>query len=242
MGEGDASSGLLVFFTGAGISTGAGLPTYRGAGGLYESGTLQPPSVDDVTSDRLPALWERFRPRLTAYDEIRPARAHQAIARLEAALPDEVVVVTQNVDGLHSLAGSTRVIELHGSLRRIRCLDRGHLHDVRRAAWPSGDVPRCPDCGAICRPDIVLFGEPLPSGAFRRAGQVMRRAATVVAVGTSAVVFPAAALIGDEYLAGTERIWVNPQTPPPSPGWTWLRGAADEEVTRLAGDIGQERG
>jgi NAD-dependent deacetylase len=223
----------LVFFTGAGISVGAGLPTYRGTGGLYESGKLQPPTADDAEPERLPALWDRFRPRLRAYDELRPALAHRAIAELERSIPGGVTVVTQNVDGLHSLAGSSRVIELHGSLRSVRCLDHQHVHDLDDAAWVDGEAPRCPTCGAMCRPNIVLFGESLPVGAFHEADVAMRRARSVVAVGTSAVVYPAAFLIGAQYTEGTTCVWVNPETPPPDSTWSWRRGSADAEIGSL---------
>jgi NAD-dependent deacetylase len=226
--------GPVAFFTGAGISVGAGLPTYRGAGGLYSSGTAQPPSGDDITSERLPALWERFRPRLSAYNELAPSRAHVAIAELESALPGDVVVITQNVDGLHSVAGSTRVLELHGSLRTVRCLDHGHEHALDEAPWTDGDVPRCPTCAGMCRPAIVLFGEPLPSREFAEAVEQVRRARTIVAVGTSAVVYPAAHLIAPERTAGASCLWVNPETPPPDPSWHWLQATADETVPTLA--------
>ena len=226
-------SAPVVFFTGAGISVGAGLPTYRGTGGLYESSSLQPPNADDVTPERLPELWERFRPRLQAYDELRPAKAHIEIAALEVSMPEAITVVTQNVDGLHTVAGSTRVIELHGSLRRVRCLGQNHLSDIRDAPWDEDDTPRCPTCGAMCRPDIVLFGESLPVGAFNDAGTVMRAANTVVAVGTSAVVYPAAHLISEQYTEGRRCVWVNPESPPPTTSWTWLQSPADEGVSRL---------
>jgi NAD-dependent deacetylase len=228
-----AISGPVVFFTGAGISVGAGLPTYRGKGGLYESSSSQPPNADDVTAERLPALWERFRPRLQVYDDLSPAQAHLDIAALERTMPGQVIVVTQNVDGLHTAAGSSRVIELHGTLRSVRCLTADHVHDLRDAPWTDGDTPRCPTCGGICRPNIVLFGESLPVAAFGDAAAAVREARTVVAVGTSAVVYPAAHLIGDEHTTGAACFWVNPETPPPSPRWTWLQASADVGVSRL---------
>jgi NAD-dependent deacetylase len=225
--------GPVVFFTGAGISVGAGLPTYRGSGGIYDSGNREPPNVDDITPERLPALWERFRPRLSAFDELGPAVAHRHIAALEDHLDDPIVVVTQNVDGLHSLAGSGRVIELHGSLRTLRCLDHGHVHDVGDAYWPVDDAPHCPTCAGLCRPNVVLFGESLPRLSFTAAQEAIRDAGTIVAVGTSAQVFPAAYLIEPHATAGATCIWINPETPPPHVGWTWLRGSADEQVPRI---------
>ncbi len=226
-------TGPLVFFTGAGISVGAGLPTYRGRGGLYENTDLEPPHATDVTPARLPALWERLRPRLAAATDLRPAPAHLAIARLEATLPESVTVVTQNVDGLHHAAGSRDVHELHGSLRSMRCVAAGHVHQTADAEWADDGVPLCPACGALCRPDVVLFGEPLPAAAWEASVRALGRASTVVAVGTSAQVYPAAGLITRERSPGAARLWVNPETPPPDEGWQWLRGDADTQLNRL---------
>jgi NAD-dependent deacetylase len=222
----------VVFFTGAGISVGAGLPTYRGAGGLYEGTSLEPPSAADVTPARLPALWTRMRPRLEAAGQVGPAPAHRAIVALERTLPSPSTVVTQNVDGLHTQAGSASVVELHGSLRTLRCLacDRGA--PVAGATWQGG-VPRCPRCGGPCRPDVVLFGETLPPAAWDRAQRAVQEASTVVAIGTSAQVYPAAGLIAPGRSPRAVRIWVNPETAPPDDDWTWLQGSADAMVHLL---------
>lgn len=225
--------GPVVFFTGAGISVGAGLPTYRGSRGIYENSNAAPPTIDDVTPERLPALWDRFRPRLAAFDDLGPAAAHLAIAAYESAMPGEITVVTQNVDGLHSRAGSSRVIELHGTLNTMRCLGFGHVHSVQDVEWDEGTAPMCGICGQMCRPNVVLFGEALPSGPYSEATEAIRRAATIVAVGTSAQVYPAAGLIGPSHTAGATCIWINPETPPPAAGWTWLEGDADQQVTEL---------
>lgn len=224
--------GPVVFFTGAGISVGAGLPTYRGTGGLYEKADLEPPSIDDVTRERLPALWARFRSRLATRQQVRPSHAHMAIAQLEQALDAPVTVVTQNVDGLHVDAGSSRVIELHGTLRTMRCLGSSHRMPVDDAVWID-DVPYCPNCGDICRPNVVLFGEALPGSAFGDAQVAIREARTVIAVGTSALVYPAAFLIDRQHTAEATCLWVNPETKPPDSHWTWLTGTADEVLSHL---------
>jgi NAD-dependent deacetylase len=142
-------------------------------------------------------------------------------------------VVTQNVDGLHFDAGSTHVIELHGTLRRLRCLDAGHLNGVALATWGDDGVPRCPECGSLCRPGVVLFGEHLPAQAWQEAARSLEAAATVIAVGTSALVYPAAALIDPRRSPDATRIWINPETEPPDQGWTWLSGDAESQVRRL---------
>lgn len=225
--------GPTVFFTGAGISVGAGLPTYRGTGGLYEGSDLEPPHARDLIPERLPALWARFRERLRAVGSIAPAAAHLHIAELEGRHSDPITVVTQNVDGLHTRAGSSRVIELHGTLRRMRCIGAGHRLFVEQATWVDG-LPICTLCGEPCRPDVVLFGEALPQQAWEAAETAMSRARTIVAVGTSAQVYPAALLIESRASSAEHCIWVNPETGPPGPEWTWLQGDADQQMTRLA--------
>lgn len=221
----------VVFFTGAGISAGAGLPTYRGPGGLYEGTDREPPHARDVTRERLPALWARFAARLEGARDIRPSAAHYAIARLAERV--DVVVVTQNVDGLHQDAGAPHVLELHGSLRRVRCLSSGHRSALAEAA-PGGDgVPRCPVCGDGTRPDVVLFGEALPGEVFRAAAEAIDQAGTVAAVGTSGQVHPAAGLVAGPFGRGTLLLWVNPEHPPPTSAWIWRRGSADDEVVAL---------
>jgi NAD-dependent deacetylase len=186
-----------------------------------------------VTAERLPALWARFRPRLKAAEDLRPAKAHLAIVALEAALPTPSTVVTQNVDGLHTLAGSSTVHELHGSLRSMRCLGAEHVTATHDTRWSDDGVPRCPTCGAMCRPNVVLFGESLPSTAWDAAMAAMHSASTVVAIGTSAQVYPAAWLIAPEQSPDALRVWINPETEPPGDEWVWLRGDADSQVERL---------
>lgn len=221
----------VVFFTGAGISVGSGLPTYRGTGGLYEDSDREPPHARDVTRAALPALWARFAPRLERARDIRPSEAHRAIARL--AERHDVVVVTQNVDGLHQDAGSPIVLELHGSLRRVSCLSGGHRTALGDTVAAADGVPRCPACGDVTRPDVVLFGEALPADVFRAAAQALAGAGTVVSVGTSAQVYPAAGLISGPFAPAVRRVWVNPEHPPPDAGWEWRRGSADDEVVAL---------
>jgi NAD-dependent deacetylase len=230
--HGPTISGPTVFFTGAGISVGAGLPTYRGRGGLYEDSDLEPPHARDLAPERLPGLWARFGDRLQAASSLRPAAAHLHIAELEQRHGHPVTVVTQNVDGLHTAAGSSRVIELHGTLATMRCLGSGHRCLVGEAVWVAG-VPTCPTCSAPCRPDVVLFGEILPQQAWMDAQEALAQAETVVAVGTSGSVFPAASLIHQGALTARNRIWINPETEPGDPSWTWLRGDADAQVALL---------
>lgn len=224
--------GPTVFFTGAGISVGAGLPTYRGTGGIYEDSDLQPPHARDLVPDRLPGLWARFGDRLRAAGSIAPSAAHRRIGELEGLHQAPITVVTQNVDGLHARAGSTRVIELHGTLLTMRCLGAGHRVAVEDATWVGG-LPICATCPEPCRPDVVLFGEALPQDVWEAAETAIGQARTIVAVGTSAQVYPAALLIQSRAGLAQRRIWVNPEAEPPDADWTWLQGGADEQVARL---------
>lgn len=221
----------VVFFTGAGVSAGAGLPTYRGTGGIYTNSDDEPPNVTDLIPERLPWLWQRFGPRMSATDRLQPAAAHRAIADLEQRL-GTVTVVTQNVDGLHQAAGSSRIWELHGSLRTLRCFAHDHRHRAADATW-AGGVPRCPQCAGPCRPDVVLFGEGLEADTWQGAVDAIGQARTFVAVGTSGVVTPAAYLLDPGLVPDAARFWVNPEDPPPFPGYTWLRGDADRELGSL---------
>lgn len=227
--------GAVTFFTGAGISTGAGLLTYRGPGGLYTSGALAMMSADDADPARLPILWEHFSAVVAATGDRQPAAAHLAVAAYATANPEVAVhVVTQNVDGLHTRAGSTAVAELHGTLAVVRCLEHEHRQPYDPDDLDDEGVPRCRTCGAPARPDVVLFGEVLPYPAVRAAREWMREADVIVAVGTSGVVEPAAGMLRYELDNGTPVVWVNPE-PPPWPRTEVLTGRADDVLPDLLG-------
>ena len=218
----------LVFFTGAGVSVGAGLPTYRGAAGIYTNSDLEPPHARDL--DRLPQLWERLGPRLATADVMQPAMAHRVIAELEQDF--EVIVITQNVDGLHQAAGSTRVYELHGSLRSVSCLACGLDQPTDGLTWAEG-VPECRSCAGPCRPGVVLFGEGLPADTWESAALAAASAGTLIGVGTSGIVYPVASLLDPQFQPTAERLWVNPETAPPFAQYEWWQGSADDMLPRL---------
>jgi NAD-dependent deacetylase len=162
----------VIFITGAGLSADSGLPTYRGVGGLYE-GKLTDIGlpIEQALSGAVFALRPDITWRYLAQIEAscrgaQPNAGHYAIARLEA-LRGGVTVMTQNVDGFHLAAGSREVIEMHGTLRHLHCVDCGRGRDVANYAGLS-IPPECPYCGGVLRPDVVLFGENLPSGALQR--------------------------------------------------------------------------
>lgn len=183
----------VVALTGAGISVAAGLGTFRGVGGLWNAHPdMEAAMYIDGLPDNVPALWDVWGGIRRRAMVAGPSPAHLALARAG------VRVVTQNIDGLHQDAGSDGVLELHGSAARAVCLDRrcGHRGDVdlTRPTEP-GDVPRCPGCGGLLRPDVVLFGEALNPQVWSDAEDAVLTADLVLAVGTSSFVTPAKWLV-----------------------------------------------
>jgi NAD-dependent deacetylase len=186
----------ILFITGAGISADSGLPTYRGVGGLYDdAGTEDGVDIEDALSGpmmkRRPELcWKYIAQVERACRGAVPNRAHEVIAELQRHAA-RVVVLTQNVDGLHRAAGSETVIEIHGNVHEVHCTRCAWEREVPdyEGLW-SSLPPRCPACGAVIRPRVVLFQEMLPAGAIDRLHAEMALGfSLVVVVGTTAV-FP----------------------------------------------------
>ncbi len=222
-----------VFFTGAGMSAESGVPTYRGAGGLWTK--YEPERYASQTAfDRDPAaVWEFHNMLRSQVAACAPNAGHRLIARAEQVLPC-VTIVTQNVDGLHRRAGSDNVHELHGSLWRVRC-DRcgAREHDD----FVTRSDLRCPGCGAWWRPDVVWFSDFLDESIVRAATLAIRECALLVSVGTSALVYPAANLPEYAREAGALCIEINPDPTPASHLYSLhLRGPATEMLARLAAD------
>jgi NAD-dependent deacetylase len=181
-------------FTGAGVSAESGIPTFRGEGGLWTRyDPIKVASIDYFMADPS-AYWTVSRDRGRVALEARPNPAHTALAALEKR-GHIVGVVTQNTDGLHQDAGSRRVIEVHGSGRTVQCLDCGARErraDVQ-ARLDAEMPPRCRVCGGtFLKPTVVLFGEPMPYAAVQDAFALARVADTILVVGSSLVVYPAA--------------------------------------------------
>jgi NAD-dependent deacetylase len=186
--------------------------------------------------------WYLWRHRLVQQAE--PHAGHLALAALAQTFSG-FTVVTQNVDGLHRRAGSEDVIELHGALDAFRCFDAGHPFDAAElsdlAVPESGEVrpPLCSTCGSPIRPGVVWFGESLPTGAFERASAAVRDADASVVVGTSAVVYPAAALPEMAVSTGIPVIEINPEPTPLSSlatvSWMTTAGAALSELAAALG-------
>jgi NAD-dependent deacetylase len=201
----------VVVLTGAGVSAESGIPTFRGPGGLWrERRPEQLASPEGFAKDpRL--VWEWYDWRRTVIRDVQPNPAHFAIAELEQKTP-RVTLVTQNVDGLHDRAGSSNVLKLHGDIWLVRCLRCGREQRDERAPMPDLP-PRC-GCGGMLRPGVVWFGESLPSELWRAAKAATRGADVVIVAGTSAVVYPAAALVPLAKASGARVIECNMEETP----------------------------
>jgi NAD-dependent deacetylase len=186
----------VLFITGAGVSADSGLPTYRGVGGLYNSGdTEEGMPIEEAISGRCLArhpeiTWKYLSQIQHNCDAVQPNAAHRILVELEKSL--EVVVLTQNIDGLHLRAGSSDVIEIHGTLETRRCTRCDHPAPASTPDEdiPAGKLPRCEKCGGVVRPNVVLFGEMLPEKALYRLQDAIDAGfGMVFVIGTTAV-FP----------------------------------------------------
>lgn len=201
----------ILFITGAGISADSGLPTYRGVGGLYnDEATEDGLSIEDALSGECMSIRPEITWKYLAQVErnchgVQPNAAHLAIAGLERQC--EVVVLTQNIDGLHIKAGSSNVIEIHGTLEARYCAHCGTPADARNDRVP----PRCKQCGEIVRPRVVLFGEMLPETALNRLYDELARGFDMVfVIGTSAVFPYIAEPVLRAVRAGVPTVEINP--------------------------------
>ena len=201
-------SQTLCVFTGAGISCPSGIPDFRSENGLYraQGGQYAP---EEIISHSFflahPDLFYAFYKDKMLYPDAQPNAAHHYFAALQTDAR-RVAVVTQNIDGLHQAAGSREVYELHGSAWRNTCMGCGRRFGMETILAADG-VPRCPDCGGVIRPDVVLYEEPLDEATVSRAIGVIRAADTMVVVGTSLVVYPAAMYV--RYFRGRHLVLIN---------------------------------
>ena len=186
----------IVFIGGAGVSTESGIPDFRSASGIYANTKTVVPAETILSGSYFHAYPEQFyafyRKHLL-YPNAKPNDAHQALARMESAGRLHAVI-TQNVDGLHSMAGSRAVLELHGSVHRNHCLNCRRFFSLNDILSMDA-LPRCPACGGIIKPDVTLFEEALPPGVYAAAEQAVAAADMLIIGGTSLAVYPAAYLV-----------------------------------------------
>ncbi len=181
----------IVVLTGAGISAESGVPTFRGPDGLWEGHRIEDVATPEGYARDPDTVLAFYDARRRAAASVEPNAAHRALARLEGAIGDDLLVVTQNVDDLHERAGSRHLVHMHGELRRALCLACG-----ARPAWDADliDRPACPECGQrMLRPDVVWFGE-LPY-ELDRIEQAVVACDVFVSIGTSGAVYPAAGYV-----------------------------------------------
>lgn len=201
-----AGSGNIVFFGGAGVSTESGIPDFRSTDGLYNQQYDYPPEqiLSHTFFMRWPEEFFRFYRDKMLAPSAKPNKAHRALAKLEEQ-GKLTAVITQNIDGLHQMAGSKKVLELHGSVHRNYCMRCHKFHSMEEILHSEG-VPRC-SCGGIIKPDVVLYEEGLDQQILQESVDQIRRADMLIIGGTSLTVYPAAGLL--DYYTGNRLVLIN---------------------------------
>jgi NAD-dependent deacetylase len=220
-----ARAASLFVLTGSGISSESGLPTFRGAGGLWRTHRVEELASPSGFARDPRLVWSWYNERRAAHRAAIPSAAHRALAELEARHPD-FTLATQNVDSLHVRAGSRNVIELHGHLREARCTGCAERRPLDEPL-PLDSIEH--GCGGRWRPDIVWFGESLPSAAWQRAVEAAGRADLLLVVGTSGMVHPAAS-IATRFAPHAYVVEINPEK-------TALSAQVDASIRARASDV-----
>ncbi|MEI7893473.1 MAG: NAD-dependent deacylase [Myxococcales bacterium] len=229
------STERLAVLTGAGVSVASGIRPFRGPGGLWNDEDIESWATARAIERDPVGCWRAHRGLAKGMGQAKPNAAHVALASLEARIGSErLTVITQNIDGLHSRAGSSNVVEIHGSFHSLRCT----RCSVSGIAAPPADEdheepPHCTRCGAPLRYDVVLFGEMLPERATLRAYAALLGCDVFLVVGTSGVVYPAAGFAAEAKQAGARTILVNLE----SDGDTRDTGAFDEVILGRAEEL-----
>lgn len=196
----------IVFFGGAGVSTESNIPDFRSSGGLFKQQYRYSP--EEIVSHtffmrKTEDFYEFYKNKMMFLDA-KPNAAHLKLAEMEAK-GKLTAVITQNIDGLHQVAGSKKVLELHGSIMRNYCRKCGKFYDAPYVKYADG-VPRC-ECGGVIKPDVVLYEEGLDSGIINESVRMIREADTLIIGGTSLVVYPAAGFV--DYFQGKHLVVIN---------------------------------
>lgn len=196
----------IVFFGGAGVSTESNIPDFRSADGLYQEKYVYPPEqvVSHTFFVRKTEMFYEFYKDKMMFLDAKPNEAHLKLAELEQA-GKLTAVITQNIDGLHQMAGSKNVLELHGSIHRNYCQRCGKFYDGKYVKESEG-IPRC-ECGGIIKPDVVLYEESLDNRTIQQSVQAISQADMLIIGGTSLIVYPAAGFI--DYFRGKYLVVLN---------------------------------
>jgi NAD-dependent deacetylase len=200
----DASS--IAALTGAGVSAESGVPTFRGNHGLWKQYRAEELATPGAFARDPKLVWEWYDWRRSLIAEAKPNPGHYALAAAESRAR-KFTLITQNVDGLHELAGSRNVLRLHGSIWILRCLNCQREREDRRTPLP--ELPPHCECGGVLRPGVVWFGEALPTQIWRDAESAARSADLFLMIGTSAVVYPAAGLAAMAKSSGARVVEIN---------------------------------
>ena len=203
----------VTVLTGAGVSAASGIPTFRGAGGSWKKVRAETLASAEAFENDPKLVWEWYDWRRGMIRDAQPNRAHTVLAKWTRERPG-TTVITQNVDGLHERAGTDPITRLHGSIWHVRCWSGC---PAGRKDWIDDTIPlptlppRCPHCGGLARPGVVWFGEGLDPAVLQQATEAAARCDVFLAVGTSAVVYPAAGLVPHARGAGATIIEINPE-------------------------------
>jgi NAD-dependent deacetylase len=198
----------IALLTGAGVSAESGIPTFRSNGGFWRNRRFEDLATPQGFERDPKFVWQWYEERRRGIAAARPNAGHRALVAIEQRAA-EFALITQNVDGLHDIAGSRNIIKLHGDIWTVRCTECC-VERVERAEL--NDLPPYCACGGLLRPGVVWFGEALPEGAIEQASRAVRRAEVLIVAGTSAQVYPAAGLIPLAIGNGAQVIEVNPET------------------------------
>lgn len=204
------TAGRVTVLTGAGVSAASGVPTFRGAGGLWRNFRPEQLATPDAFRRDPSLVWEWYDWRRSLIAKCAPNAAHDVLARWSQS--PGFTLVTQNVDGLHELAGTANVVRYHGSIWRLQCATACGAPDWEDRHAPIDPLPpHCPSCGGLARPGVVWFGEAIPGDALR-AADAATACDVFLSIGTSSVVYPAAALLADARAHGAFTVEINPET------------------------------
>lgn len=222
-----ASARSVTILTGAGISADSGVPTFRGADGLWRNFRAEDLATPEAFERDPRLVWEWYNWRRELLATKRPNPAHYAVAQMEARYP-RFWLITQNVDGLHRDAGSRKLSEIHGNIWMVRCTACSHVEENRAVPLPA--LPSCTACGKLVRPHIVWFGESLAAEDLATSYKVLEACDVLLIIGTSGIVYPAASFAPVAKSAGAFVVEINLDATPNS-------GVVDVALQGRAKDI-----
>jgi len=223
-----ARSDHIVAFTGSGISSESGIPTFRGKDGLWKKFRAQDLATPIAFSTNPKQVWEWYDWRRQLISEKNLNPGHKTLAEWDNFFAS-LYVITQNIDGLHQKAGSKKIIELHGNIWKLRCTQKGTI--IEDHTTPLKEIPpKCKICGALLRPHVVWFGEALDMALLNQALKLSSHADLMLVIGTSSLVYPAASIPMTAKESGAKIIEINPESTPLTPH-------ADISIRGKSGDV-----